>query len=93
MSKASAVRFEGIVQPWGNSLGLRITRSVSELANLKRGAHVTMEITDEGLLIRRQATEPRRPLPFSEATLLDGLTPFTAHADELPILIVSEQDH
>ena len=43
MSKTSAVRFEGIVQPWGNSLGLRITRSVSELANLKRGVHVTME--------------------------------------------------
>lgn len=93
MSASSPVRFEGVVQPWGNSLGLRITRPVSELANLKRGAKVMIEITEEGLLIRRQPTEHRRPLPFTEATLLDGLTPYTAHADELPTLIVSEQDH
>lgn len=93
MSASSPVRFEGVVQPWGNSLGLRITRPVSELANLKRGARVMIEVTEEGLLIRRQPTEPQYPLPFSEAMLLHGLTPYTAHADELPTLIVSEQDH
>ncbi len=92
MRASSPVRFEGVVQPWGNSLGLRITRPVSELANLKKGAKVTIEVTEEGLLIRRQPPEHLQRLPFSEAMLLQGLTPYTAHADELPTLIVSEQD-
>jgi antitoxin MazE len=91
MSAPSTARFEGVVQTWGNSLGLRITRPISELARLPKGAKVSIEITEEGLVIRRQRQETPSRLPFSEAMLLEGLTPYRAHADELPSLLASEQ--
>ncbi len=88
MSARPIVKFEGTVQSWGNSLGLRITRAVSELAHLKKGAQVSIEVTGEGLLVRRKVSKARTRLPYSEAMLLEGLTPHTAHADELPTLTV-----
>lgn len=85
-------KFEGTVQPWGNSLGLRITRAVCDLAQLEKGARVSIEVTDEGELIRRKAVGPKRPPPWTEADLLKELTPHTAHADELPSLTLSEHE-
>jgi antitoxin MazE len=82
--------FEGTVQPWGNSLGLRITRAVSELAQLDKGTRVSIEVTADGLVIRRKLAARRAPLPYTEADLLKGLTPLTAHADELPSLVAAE---
>jgi antitoxin MazE len=90
MVNQTTLTFEGTVQPWGNSLGLRITRAISELAHLEKGARVSIEITDEGVLIRRKTVEPKRALPWTEADLLKGLTPHTAHADELPKLTPGE---
>ena len=49
-----------------------------------RAGAVSIEITDEGVLIRRRTTGPKQPLPWSEADLIEGLTPHTAHTDELP---------
>jgi antitoxin MazE len=83
----SHVGFEGTVQQWGNSLALRITRAVSELAQLPKGAKVRMQVTEHGLLIRPLAEKPES---FAEDELLAGLTPHTAHADELPRLLTSE---
>mgnify|MGYP001351538151 CR=1 FL=1 len=83
----SALRFETCVQTWGNSMGLRITRAVAELAGLEKGTPVTIERTPEGLLIRKRAQPPK---VWTEAELLSGLTPYTAHADELPVLLPGE---
>ncbi|AHE98271.1 AbrB/MazE/SpoVT family DNA-binding domain-containing protein [Thioalkalivibrio paradoxus] len=88
MSESTKARFEGTVQPWGNSLGIRITRPVSALSNLTRGDRVTIEVTDEGLLVRKASG--RRHLRFSEEELVSSLTPHTAHADELPALLDRE---
>ena len=60
MPKPSAKTFEARVQPWGNSMGLRLTRAVHDLA---------------------------------EHELLASLTPYTAHADELPQLLAQETDY
>lgn len=91
MAAAGKARFEGTVQPWGNSLGVRITRPMSEMARLARGDKVAIEVTEEGLLIRRVEPTPKFPrFPFSEADLLAGMTPHMAHADELPALLDSE---
>lgn len=68
-------------------MGLRITRAVSEAARLEKGALVTMELTDEGLLIRRKESPGR---VWTEDELLDGMTPYKAHADELPELASHE---
>jgi len=83
-------RFEGRIQPWGNSMGLRITRAVSEAAQLGKGTWVTMELTDEGLLIRPKEA-PRRI--WTEDELLEGMDSYRAHADELPELIGHEYSY
>ncbi len=88
----AAASFEATIQPWGNCLGLRITRALSELAHLQRGTAVIVAVVDGGLLIKpRVKAKPRRPpLPWSEADLVKGMTPAKAHADELPQAIASE---
>jgi antitoxin MazE len=84
----SNIAFEGTVQQWGNSLGLRITRAVCELAQIRKGTRVRMEVTEEGLLVRPVVDDART---YSEKELLAGMTPYSAHADELPDLLETEQ--
>ncbi|MGH8278806.1 MAG: AbrB/MazE/SpoVT family DNA-binding domain-containing protein [Gammaproteobacteria bacterium] len=84
-------KFSTVIQPWGNSLGLRITRPLAQTARIRKGSRVTIEVVKEGLLVKAEAPA-KRPLklPFSEAELVHGLTPRKAHADELPVPLVSE---
>lgn len=86
----TTAKFKGTVQPWGNSLGIRITRPMSEMAHLGKGEQVTIEVTDEGLLIRPIVARKKITLPYTEAELLDGMTEYTAHADEVPTPLASE---
>ncbi len=44
--------FEQTVQAWGNGLGLRFTGPAAKAAHLSRGVVVTMEIVEDGVLIR-----------------------------------------
>ena len=67
---------------------MRITRAVSELARMKKGTRVRMEVTEDGLLIRPEVDDARA---YSEKELLAGLTPYSAHADEVPTLLETEQ--
>lgn len=84
--------FEATIQPWGNSLGSRITRALSEVAHLERGMAVTIAVADGGLLVKPslKVRSKRPPLPYSETDLIKGMTPARAHADELPRAIASE---
>lgn len=83
--------FETTIQPWGNSLGLRITRSLSVLAHLDRGTAVTVEVVEGGLLVKpKSAVSKSLVFPYTEAALVEGLTPAKAHADELPVGLPSE---
>ncbi|MES9904832.1 MAG: hypothetical protein ABW168_19420 [Sedimenticola sp.] len=90
MTTAAKAKFEGTVQPWGNSLGIRITRPMSDMAHLGKGDKVAIEITETGLVISRKKAVKRLKLPYSEADLLVGMTPHKAHADELPSVLDSE---
>ncbi|MBI2778188.1 MAG: transcriptional regulator [Gammaproteobacteria bacterium] len=91
MISAKKAKFEGTIQPWGNSLGLRITRPMGDLAHLSKGSKVEIEITEQGLLVKPAVKKPARlKLPYSEAELVRGLTPVKAHADELPAPLASE---
>ena len=85
--QVGTLTFEGTIQPWGNSLGLRITRPVSQLTNLQKGSKVLLAITEEGLLV---CNKPDIPHKFTEAQLIEHLTPTLAHADELPDLMEHE---
>ncbi|MFP4207262.1 MAG: hypothetical protein ACLFSC_01310 [Wenzhouxiangella sp.] len=89
MKQKLSKTFEAKIQPWGNSMGLRLTRAVRDLAELQEGCEVTLEITADGLLIRKK---DRPAKPWTEHELLAGLTPHTAHADELPQLLAQETD-
>ena len=91
MISAKKAKFEGTIQPWGNSLGLRITRPMADLAHLAKGSKVEIEITEEGIIVKPiEKSRICLELPYSEAELVRGLTPSKAHADELPALISSE---
>lgn len=72
------------VKKWGNSLALRINAVTAEALNLHQGSKVTCEILSDGLLIKPIVSKRKaRTWPYSEAQLLDGITPNTAHKDEL----------
>lgn len=90
MTASAKARFEGTVQPWGNSLGIRITRAMSDMAHIGRGDKVSIEITENGMVISRKKAVKRIKLPYTEADLLAGMTPRKAHADELPCMLAHE---
>jgi antitoxin MazE len=50
------------VQDWGNDLGVRITATVAKAARFARGLPVTVEVVDEGILVRPAATTPKLTL-------------------------------
>lgn len=85
-------KFATTIQPWGNSLGLRITRPLGNMARLRKGSKVTIEVVKEGLLVKPGVPGKRRrfKLPYTEAELVRGMTPSKAHADELPIPLPTE---
>ncbi len=85
-------KFEGTIQAWGNSLGVRITQPMSHLSDLGRGDRVAIEIIKDGLIIKRKKPRAEKLLPYSEEELVAGLTPHTAHADELPTILPSEME-
>jgi antitoxin MazE len=56
----------GVEQPilvWGNGLGLRITAPVAKAARLSRGSVVSIEVLDDGIMIRPLN---RRRLPLDQ---------------------------
>ena len=87
MTASTKAKFEGTVQPWGNSLGIGITRAMSDMAQIGRGDTVSIEITENGMVISRKKAVKHLKLPYTEAELLAGMTPLTAYADELPSML------
>ena len=64
------------VQKWGNSLAVRIPRSVAQDTNLSSGAAVTMAVQD-GEFVIASARHPR----FRLDELLKGVTTRNRHAE------------
>ena len=79
------MKVESEIKKWGNSLALRVTGIMAELPNFKDGTRVTVEISEEGIMVKPVPTQVNdRPfLPYSEKSLLEGLTPETSHGDAL----------
>jgi len=73
------------IKRWGNSAAVRLPTKLLAEACLDVSAPISLEVQDGKIVIEAlpQATPPALKLPFSEAELLKGLTPETAHADEL----------
>jgi antitoxin MazE len=57
-----SVKVEQTVQEWGNGLGVRITSAVAKAAKFSRGLPVTVEVVEEGILVRPAASKPKLTL-------------------------------
>ena len=66
----------------GNSLGNIIPAAFIQQLRLKEGMEVEIRAEKDKIIIVPVSLRPQR-FPFSEQTLLDGITAHTAHADEL----------
>ncbi len=58
---SGTVQVGQIVQEWGNGLAVRITAPVAKAARFSQGLPVTVEVVEEGILIR-PAGKPRLTL-------------------------------
>ena len=85
------MKVESEIKKWGNSLALRVTGIMADLPGFKDGTPVIVEVNEEGIIVKpAKKVRKARELPYSEADLLQGLTPETAHADTLATLQASE---
>ena len=81
------MQIETELKKWGDCLALRVSGVMAQMPKFKSGTKVTVDVSPEGLVVRRaSASIGRVHFPYSESELLDGITPEKAHADELPEL-------
>ncbi|WP_186369588.1 transcriptional regulator [Yersinia alsatica] len=72
------MRTQATLQKWGNSVALRLSGNLKTIPNFEVGDTVDIDISEQGLVIQKVVKKP-----LTEASLLAGLTAYTAHADEL----------
>lgn len=61
------------VTKWGNSLGIRIPKSLAEKIDLKEGTPIDLQLEDDAIIIRRKR--------YSLETLLSQVTPENVHEE------------
>lgn len=71
------------IQKWGNGLALRVAGAMRDIPHFQEGTEVEVEITENGFTVIKSAPKKKIIFPFSEAQLLKGMTPETAHASLL----------
>ena len=70
------MQIETEIKKWGNSLALRVSGSMAEVPGFSAGTRVTVDISEEGLVIKPVVEEVREPrLPYSEKELLADMQP------------------
>jgi antitoxin MazE len=73
-----------VINKWGNSAAVRIPSRVLSEVGLSLSSAVTITVQDGRIIIEPVDVEySKLRLPYSEAQILEGLTPYDAHADEL----------
>ncbi len=83
-------------QRWGNSLAVRLPAALLVNSHISEGTALEISQKDGGLFIRA-IPEKNKTItyinPYSEASILEGLTAETAHADEVFEPLSSEVDY
>lgn len=79
-----------IVQKWGNSLGIRLTKGVKDIAHLKEGMTMEIEATDQYIKLCPVTKKRKFQLRYTEKQLLAGLNRRTSHAKEIAVLLDKE---
>lgn len=82
------------IKRWGNSAAVRLSSKVLAQANLDVSAPISINVR-AGKIVIEPLVKKRKTLklPYSEAELLRGLTPESAHADELATPSSAEMGH
>lgn len=57
----ATIKAEQTIQEWGNGLAVRLTAPIARAARLAQGTSVTVEVVDEGVLLRVTG-KPKRTL-------------------------------
>lgn len=76
------------IKKWGNSLALRLSGPMASIPHFEEDMLVDVEISEDGIQVRPAKKEIK--LPFKESDLLKGLSPKSAHADEIAHLTSKE---
>lgn len=75
----------------GEWLGFTDYQLLESHAHFEQGRVVSVEVTKEGMIIKRLSRFKKKfRNPFSETDLVSKLSPYTAHVDELVIPLASE---
>lgn len=78
------MKIETEIKKWGNSLALRVTGIMAALPQFKAGTKVTVDVTEEGMIVKPAVQEKNTfRFPYTEEELLSEITPEKAHADAL----------
>ena len=80
------------IKKWGNSAAIRLPSKILAAAHISTGSSIPIEVKGR-IIIIDEIAEPkvkRLNFPFSEQTLLEGLTPDLAHADDIAVVFDSE---
>jgi antitoxin MazE len=80
------VRIETNIQKWGNGLALRVSGIMRDIPHFAEGTKVVVDVTEDGFTVKKLEPQHKKKLQFSEKELLNGLTRFSIHADEIAIL-------
>lgn len=76
-----------VINKWGNSAAVRIPSRVLSEVGLSLSSAVTITAQDGRIIIEPADVEySKLRLPYSEAQILEGLTSYDIHAEELATL-------
>lgn len=80
------------IKRWGNSAAVRLSSKLLAATQLEINSLISIKIEDNKIIIQAASEQSGKllNLPFNEAMLLAGLTPETAHADEIAIVTGAE---
>ncbi len=78
------MKVETEIKKWGNSLALRVTGIMADLPQFKAGTKVTVDVTEEGMVVKPAVREKNTfRFPYTEEELLAEITAEKAHAEAL----------
>ena len=77
------MKVQAKIQKWGNGLAIRIAGVMRDIPNFKEGMLIEVEVSEDGLEIKKIKSMSKLKLPFSETDLLADMTPDIAHVDML----------
>ncbi len=83
------MRRQARIQKWGNGLALRIAGAMRDIPHFQEGTAVDIDITEEGFTVKKVVSN-KKLFPFSESSLIEGLTNELAHADLLTAPLMRE---